>query len=152
MQAMSRAARTIGYALAPFGLLALFALDLHGDLAAQDSRPREIEAALLAHLTLGSGHHVRHCRGAFGGCRARVRRMAALFVRAGRDHQIDPWLLAALSLRESGGNPDAIGARGELGLMQLNPRSRAGTLAARLCSEHPRECPSILVDGAARVL
>ena len=142
------------YVASAFTLLAFFWFDL--STAAQDADPEaqqvEIRAAVLAHMRLGSGHYIVHCRRAFGGCEARARRMADLFVRAGHDHDVDPWLLVAIALRESGGNPDAVGQRGELGLMQLHPESRAGRLAARLCDESPRECPAILVDGAARVL
>jgi hypothetical protein len=111
-----------------------------------------LTSVLVEHFRLGSGHFVLHCRRAHGGCEARARRMAALFVHAGRDHDVDPWLLTAIALRESGGNPDAIGARGEAGLMQLHPQSRAGRLAAQLCAETPAHCPAIQIDGAARVL
>lgn len=155
--------------LLPVALVAAFALELraqqtpdfraagepHGTMqpgAAAGGDTAALTSALLAHLTLGSGHAVAHCRRAYGGCAARARRMADLFIRAARDHDVDVWLLVALATRESGLNPDAVGARGELGLMQLHPQSRAGRLAARLCAETPRHCPAILVDGAARVL
>jgi hypothetical protein len=120
--------------------------------AAAGGETAALTSVLLEHFRLGSGHYVLHCRRAHGGCEARARRMAALFVRAGRDHDVDAWLLAAIALRESGGNPDAIGARGEIGLMQLHPQSRAGRLAAQLCAETPAHCPAIQIDGAARVL
>lgn len=133
-------------------LVTVFALDLAHAQPSSTTAQSAIERALLDHLRLERGAYVLHCRRAHGGCAARVRRMAAIFVRAGAAHDIDPWLLVALALRESGGNPDAIGARGERGLMQLHPGSRAGRDAARLCRVRPDACSAILVDGAARVL
>lgn len=139
-------------------LAAGFFFDLRTARAQDDTTQRAIEDVLVEHLSLdfiradGSRTYVVHCRAAHGGCGARARRMAALFVRAGTAHHLDPWLLVALAIRESGANPDAVGARGELGLLQLHPESRAGRLATRLCAESPGECPWILVDAASRVL
>lgn len=125
-------------------LLASFAFVLlRAHVDAQPAGPaQDIARALLEHVRLPSGHYVAHCRSAHGGCEARMRRTAELFVRSGFDHRIDPWLLAAIALRESG----------EAGLMQLHPRSRAGREAAERCAASPRACPAIQVDAAARLL
>lgn len=155
--------------LLPFALLAFFALELRAQdsgsaggadpaeeglatRAAAGGDTAALTSALLEHFRLGSGHYVRHCRRAYGGCEARARRMAALFVQAGGRYRLDPFLLAAIALRESGGNPDAVGHLGEVGLMQLNPSSRAGMAAIRLCAEHPRDCQQIQIAAACGVL
>lgn len=117
-----------------------------------------LEAAILDALTLGYRQrdgapiYSYHCREAVGGCPAQARRMTQLFESSGRRHGVDPWLLAAIALRESGGNPNAIGARGELGLMQLHPRGRFGQIAARICDTTPRACAAAIIDGAAQLL
>jgi hypothetical protein len=153
---MKRARPIVG-TLVVIALLALYAVVLRGRLEAQEPRGA-LERALLVHVRLGfvraDGSHtyVLHCRRAHGGCEARVRRMAAMFERAAFDHHVDAWLLAAIAMRESGGNPDAIGARNEFGLMQLHPGSRHGRFAAELCRARPRECSIIVVDAAARLL
>lgn len=41
--------------------------------------------------------------------------------RAGMSFRVEPALIAAIISRESGGNPNAIGAVGEVGLMQVRP-------------------------------
>lgn len=53
---------------------------------------------------------------------------------AGRAYGICPELLEAVIEEESGGNPDAVGAAGEIGLMQIYPKfhlERAERLGAR---------------------
>lgn len=46
---------------------------------------------------------------------------AQLCIEAGEKYQICPELLEAVIERESGGNPDAVGLAGEVGLMQVYP-------------------------------
>ncbi|MDI3316726.1 MAG: lytic transglycosylase domain-containing protein [Bacillota bacterium] len=47
--------------------------------------------------------------------------VAETIVREGRRHQLDPWLIYAVIRHESGFNPEARGAAGEIGLMQILP-------------------------------
>jgi hypothetical protein len=86
-----------------------------------------IAHALAARLTIwvspsGNVVYARHCRDAPGGCEARIGALTALLEEAAERHGLDPWLLAALAVRESMLNPAAVGARGEAGIVQLHPR------------------------------
>lgn len=55
-------------------------------------------------------------------CDGRLQVFAGYFFDAGRRHEVDPWLLAAMARQESGLNPFASGAIGEGGIAQLHPR------------------------------
>ena len=70
----------------------------------------------------GSRVHARHCRSARGGCRARIAHYARLIAEMARQADVDPFLVAAIVLRESGLNPFAEGTAGERGIVQLHPR------------------------------
>lgn len=88
---------------------------------------RDLARALDARLTVwtrpdGTHVHVRHCRRAPTGCRTRIRRFAGMLVDVARRHRLDPFLLAAIAVHESALNPEAIGASGEAGIIQLHPR------------------------------
>ncbi len=54
---------------------------------------------------------------------------------AARDHQLDPNLIAAVMLQESGGKPDAYSHSGAVGLMQVMPRD--GLAASFMCVNGP---------------
>jgi hypothetical protein len=157
----------LGHALglaAVLALVGLYAAILRGyaqpapAVVVQARAPSALEAALLESLRLphvrpdGTRAYIAHCRLAREGCEERMRRIAALLELKGQQYRVDPWLLAAIMLRESGGNPDARGDVGELGLMQLHPRSPWGREALRECTRAPRDCDSIVIDGAARLL
>lgn len=64
----------------------------------------------------------RRCREGPVDCEARLRTFARLIVATARRHELDPYLFAALAMRESGLNPASLGARGEAGIVQLHPR------------------------------
>ncbi|MCB9597608.1 MAG: transglycosylase SLT domain-containing protein, partial [Sandaracinaceae bacterium] len=64
----------------------------------------------------------RRCREGPVDCEARLGAFAALIVRAARRHGVDPYLLAALAMRESGLDPSALGRNREAGIVQLHPR------------------------------
>jgi len=69
-----------------------------------------------------------------------------LFDAAGEAHNVDPNLLRALALQESGGNPNAPrGSSGEIGMMQFMPAT-----ASRFGID-PSD-PAQAIDGAARYL
>lgn len=83
--------------------------------------------ALATRLTVwvkrdGTPVYAPHCRNAAVDCRERIAVLAALLEQEARAHDLDPWLLAAIAVRESGLDPSAIGARGEAGIVQLHPR------------------------------
>jgi hypothetical protein len=107
--------------------------------------------ALTQRLRVGKTY-IAHCRSAPGGCERRVATLSHLIVRACRRHGIDPWLLAAMAVRESGLNPDARGAMGELGVLQLHPYSAPGIRARMVCKRAPSDCTAAVVDeGAAHL-
>lgn len=107
--------------------------------------------AIETRLTLPGGGYVRHCRRAEGGCRARAERLAELFLEAGERYGVDPWLLAAMAAKESGMDSSAVGRVGELGLMQLHPRSPWGRRALRrVRAGEPAD--AVVVDEAAALL
>ncbi len=54
---------------------------------------------------------------------------------AAREHQLQPNLIAAVMLQESGGNPDAYSHSGAVGLMQVMPRD--GLAAEFMCINGP---------------
>jgi hypothetical protein len=87
-------------------------------------------SVLEARLVYASTRHrprplyVRHCRKAPEGCPMRIATFSRYFVEASRIHDIDPWLVAAMAVAESGLNPFARGPNGELGLLQIHPRNK----------------------------
>lgn len=91
-----------------------------------DSVADRITNTVLRRITVWRDQQVRHCRNAPQGCEARVRAFSKYFVEAGNQYDLDPWLLAAISLRESGMNPFARGHHASVplregGMMQINP-------------------------------
>ncbi len=70
----------------------------------------------------GRRTHASHCRRAPGGCRARIALYARLIAGLSQEQDVDPFLVAAVVLRESGLNPFAEGSAGERGIVQLHPQ------------------------------
>lgn len=106
-----------------------------------------IAHALAARLTIwvsrdGAVVYARHCRDAPGGCEARIATLSALLEEAAARNGIDPWLLAALAVRESMLNPAAIGARGEAGIVQLHPRGAGHDMRYVQDADYREECQS----------
>lgn len=111
-----------------------------------------LERALLVHLRLPSGRQLRHCR---PGCEEHAHRLALAFREAGAAWSVDPWLLAAVAVRESSLRVDALGRAGERGIMQIHPRSRAGLELARRCRaacDHVHESADVAAELLARSL
>ncbi|MCB9615459.1 MAG: transglycosylase SLT domain-containing protein [Sandaracinus sp.] len=119
--------------------------------------------ALDARLTVwrnGSRQvYVRHCRSARVSCRARVVALARVLARAGVRHGVDPFLLAAMALRESGLNPFAEGAAGERGIVQLHPRGVGSHVRfvrsegyRQRCSRAADACQEEVVEAGARLV
>ena len=64
-----------------------------------------------------------------------VRQWCGLISRYANDHGLDPDLVAAVIVQESGGNPDAYSHSGAVGLMQVMPRD--GLAAGFMCINGP---------------
>lgn len=65
----------------------------------------------------------------------KILRWCAYIQQAASEYQIDPNLIAAVMLQESGGNPDAYSRSGAVGLMQVMPRD--GKAAEFMCINGP---------------
>jgi len=65
----------------------------------------------------------------------RILRWCTLITEYSGKHGLDPNLIAALILQESGGNPDAYSKSGAVGLMQVMPRD--GKAASFMCKNGP---------------
>src|SRR5690348_2167826 len=78
-----------------------------------DDPVETLTQALEARITVyrnpnGRVVHVRHCRASPQGCRARVAQLARWIVEVSTEREVDPWVLAAMAVRESGLNPFAV--------------------------------------------
>lgn len=113
--------------------------------------------ALTERLTVWRGGarrvYVRHCRRARSGCRARLVAFSRIIVQAAERHGVDPFLVAAMALRESGLNPFAEGGIGERGLVQLHPRGVGSRVRfvqnenyRRRCERDPGACQEEVLD------
>ncbi|MGE0786514.1 MAG: transglycosylase SLT domain-containing protein [Sandaracinaceae bacterium] len=103
--------------------------------------------------------YVRHCRLARGGCAERTATFATLIGEAARRHDIDPFLLAAVAMRESGMDPSAAGAAGERGIVQLHPRGSGSRVRyvqsenyRRRCSHRADACQEEVLEAGATLL
>jgi hypothetical protein len=103
--------------------------------------------------------YVHHCRAANGGCRQRVSTFARLIGDASERHGLDPFLLAAVAIRESGMDPSAAGGAGERGIVQLHPRGAGARIRyvtseayRRRCARRPDVCQDEVLDAGARLL
>jgi hypothetical protein len=144
------------------GIVALLWLTLRTAGAQSDARVEQLAAALHRAVATADGRSpVAHCRHAgprvegdegdrWARCDRRMRAFAALFVRAGVVHRVDPWLLAAMASRESGLSPWAEGGAGELGIMQLHPRGIGREAASLLRRPGARERCEARVDACQR--
>lgn len=65
----------------------------------------------------------------------KIQQWCAYIQHTAAEHQLDPNLIAAVMLQESGGNPDAYSRSGAVGLMQIMPRD--GKAADFMCINGP---------------
>jgi soluble lytic murein transglycosylase-like protein len=108
----------------------------------------------------GASIPIYHCRQAREGCDRRLTEFAHYLIDAGEKNGIDPWLLAAMAFRESGMNPFAVGAVGELGILQLHPKNPKvksvrfvrDQYYRQRCRKQPGACQREVVDRAAEIL
>lgn len=103
--------------------------------------------------------YVRHCRHSRVGCRARLVAFAGLIAGAAERFDVDPFLVAAMALRESGLNPFAEGSAGERGIVQLHPRgvgSRVRFVQSegyrRRCERRAGACQEEVLEAGARLV
>jgi hypothetical protein len=139
----------------------------HQPEAAPDATKVALARALDERMTVWrapSGRRVyarscRRARGVRGGCRERIVALVQLMVDVGRERGVDPFLLAAMALRESGLNPYALGGAGERGIVQLHPRGVGSHVRfvrsegyRRRCERRADSCQREVVDAGARLL
>lgn len=103
--------------------------------------------------------YVSHCRTTRGGCPERTAAFARMIGDAAREYRVDPFLLAAVAVRESGMNPTAAGAAGERGIVQLHPRGSGSGIRyvrseayRRRCAHRPDACQGEVLEAGARLL
>jgi hypothetical protein len=126
-----------------------------GDHPAALALARAIDARLTVRESKsGEPIHVQHCRASEGGCRVRIATLARLITEASNRANVDPFLTAAIAMRESGLNPLAVSPVGARGVVQLNPRYRGKTVPfvynARYreqCSTRPGACQREVLDA-----
>ena len=103
--------------------------------------------------------HVSHCRGIRGGCRARIAAFARWMTELADEHGVDPFVLAAMAVRESGLDPFATGSAGEMGIVQLHPQGVGRAVRfvrseayRRRCARSPGACQREVLEVGARHL
>jgi hypothetical protein len=130
------------------------------------AKPEVLQKAMRSRVTVSwekrSGRTIpaSHCRHAPQGCDERLKHFATYLTDAGRNHSVDPWLLAAMAFKESGFNPFAMGSLGELGILQLhpkNPRSKRVRFVhdegyRKRCRKEAGACQREVVERAAQLL
>lgn len=89
-----------------------------------------------------------------------IRRWCGSLMAAGQTYNLDPYLLAAVMLQESGGQPNVISGSGAVGLLQVMPRD--GIAAGFQCATGPcfaarpstdeLKDPDFNIDYGARLL
>lgn len=102
---------------------------------------------------------VAHCRYARMGCAKRIKLLAQWIEDAAAKHGVDPLVLSAIALHESGLNPFAQGQVGEAGIMQLHPqgvgrqvRFVKDTGYRDRCKRTAGACQKEVIDKAASLL
>jgi hypothetical protein len=126
-----------------------------GDHPSSLALARAIDARLIVRETrAGKPIHVQHCRVVLGGCRARVATLSRLITEASNRAGVDPFVTAAIAMRESGLNPLAVSPVGARGVVQLNPRYRGKTVPfvynekyREQCSRRPGACQREVLDA-----
>jgi hypothetical protein len=92
--------------------------------------------------TRASGERVYapHCRSFRDGCEERIGALAELITDEAHAHDLDPFLVGAVAVKESGLDPMAVGPRGSIGIMQLNPRGVGAGLRFTRQPDYRRDC------------
>ncbi len=152
------------HALASMGVaLAITASTGTAQAPPQDPSVSALRRALDRRMTVwrsGSRSvYVSHCRAYRGGCPERTAAFARLIGDVAAAHDVDPFLLAAIAIRESGLDPTAAGAAGERGIVQLHPRGSGSRVRyvrseayRRRCQRRPDACQREVLDAGAALL
>jgi hypothetical protein len=112
-----------------------------GDHPSSLALARAIDARLIVRESrAGKPIHVQHCRIVEGGCRRRIAAMSRLITEASNRAGIDPFLTAAIAVRESGLNPLAVSPVGARGVVQLNPKYRGKTVPFVYNESYREQC------------
>jgi hypothetical protein len=131
----------------------------YGSAVGDDPASLALARAIDARLTLrqdreGETIYVQHCQLSEGGCRARIATLSRLITEASNRAGVDPFLTAAIAMRESGFNPLAVSPVGARGVVQLNPRFRGKTVPfvyneryREECSRRPGACQREVLDA-----
>ncbi|MEM7136864.1 MAG: transglycosylase SLT domain-containing protein [Myxococcota bacterium] len=131
-----------------------------GDHPTSLALARAIDARLIVRESrAGEPIHVQHCRVTEGGCRARIAKLSRVITEASNRAGVDPFLTAAIAMRESGLNPLAVSPVGARGVVQLNPKYRGKTVPfiynARYrdeCSRRPGACQREVIEAGLGLL
>jgi hypothetical protein len=126
-----------------------------GDHPTSLALARAIDARLTVRESrAGTPIHVQHCRIVKGGCRARIAKLSRLITESSNRAGVDPFLTAAIAMRESGLNPLAVSPVGARGVVQLNPKYRGKTVPfvynesyREQCSRRPGACQREVLDA-----
>ena len=126
-----------------------------GDHPTSLALARAIDERLIVRETReGKPIHVQHCRVSQGGCRTRIATLSRLITESSNRAGVDPFLTAAIAMRESGLNPLAVSPVGARGVVQLNPRYRGKTVPfvyneryRESCSLRPGACQREVLDA-----
>jgi len=129
--------------------------DSVGDHPTSLALARAIDARLTVRESReGESIYVQHCRVSQGGCRARIATLSRLITEASNRAGVDPFLTAAIAMRESGLNPLAVSPVGARGVVQLNPKFRGKTVPfvyneryREKCSQRPGACQREVLDA-----
>lgn len=124
--------------------------------AISEAERKQLRTALYLRLRLridGEGQPVMvgHCRSAKDGCERRIAQYVDWLSAAAQKHGVDVWTTAAMAVRESGLNPDSVGAAGEFGVMQLHPKSPWGRVAKARCRTAD-SCTEVVMDVATELV
>ncbi len=126
-----------------------------GDHPSSLALARAIDARLIVRENRqGKPIHVQHCRVVEAGCRARIATLSRLITEASNRAGVDPFVTAAIAMRESGLNPLAVSPVGARGVVQLNPKYRGKTVPfvynegyRQQCSRRPGACQREVLDA-----
>ncbi|MFW6198002.1 MAG: transglycosylase SLT domain-containing protein [Myxococcota bacterium] len=95
----------------------------------------------------GEPVYAPHCRYFRPGCEERIRALADLITEEAYAYDLDPFLIGAVAVKESGLDPTAVGPRGSIGILQLNPRGVGAGLRFTRQPDYRRQCARLRVTA-----